>query len=218
MKTNHPMRGLLIFSFHAASGNASLVLLASIALAVIYLITGNQFFFSMMPLVGLLMFPMMVIASLASKDGKWERFQLTMPIRRGGLLGMQYLSVLGALIIAIALVVVTIALSIFLGNGALHGHDFVTGLRNIMLVLAMPFLMSGLCFPLASTRFGQDKGPAILTFCQFVAIGIILVAPWTSEQLGVSLHMIGALFLAASALLFIISYFITRMLYAKMDF
>jgi len=218
MKQNHPMRGLLIFSLHAAGGNASFTLLASLALVVIYLITGNLFFSNMLAIIALVTVPMLVMWSLGSKDGQWERFQLTMPISRGGLLGVQYLSVLVSLIIPIVLVIATTGLGIVLGHGEAHDHDFVTGLLNALLVLAMPFLMCGLCFPIASSKIGKGREASVLTICQFVVIGILLIAPWASERLGVSLHMLGALFLAASVLLFIISYFITRKLYAKMDF
>ena len=213
MKKNHPMRGLLVFAFHAASGNASFALLGSIALAAAYLVTGNFIFFSFFLLIAALTFPVLVVASLGSKDGKWERFQLTMPISRNGLLGIQYLSVLVSLIIPVVLVVVMVGLRVFLGRG-----DFVTGLLDALLPLAMPFLMSSLVFPIACTKIGQGKESGVLTTCQFIAIGILLGAPWVSERIGVSLHMMGALFLAASVLLFIISYFITRMFYAKMDF
>jgi len=216
MKTKHPMRGLLTFSFHASLGNASLALLSSIVLLIVFLATGGVFFFNMLVIVSLLMVPMLVISSMGDKDGKWERFQLTMPIKRGDLLGMQYLSVVVSLLIPIALVIGAIGI-----GPLLHEAPFdsaVSGILATLPALGMPFLMSGLFFPLATTKIGKGKETGLLTTCQFIAIAVILLAPWASERLSISFYMVGALIAAVSALVFLISYFIARVTYAKLDF
>ena len=218
MKTKKPMRGLLIFYFHAAFGNTFLSLLAIFAAMVVFLFTGNAFFFNIAALVGLLSLPLLVMSSMGAQEGRWERFQLTMPITRGALLGMQYLCLVLSLVIPIALLLATIALSIPLGQGEIFDNSFMEGVTETLPVFAMPFLIAGLLFPMVTTRFGKDKETGLVTFAQFGAIGIVLTAPWVSERLGIAFHMMGVGVLLVSIAIFICSYFISRVTYRKFDF
>jgi len=154
---------------------------------------------------------------MGDKDGKWERFQLTMPITRSDLLRMQYLGMTIAVIISVALVVVTIGAGVFL-QGEIFEDSFMTGIFMTLPSIALPFLMSGISLPLASSKIGRGREGGVLTLCQFAAIGIMLTTPWLVERFGVSLNVFGVLLVAASVLIFIISYFITRVMYARMDF
>jgi len=218
MKTKNPMRGLLIFYFHAAFGNISLSLLGILAAMIVFLFTGNAFFFNISAIVGLLSLPLLIMSSMGAQEGRWERFQLTMPITRGALLGMQYLCLVLSLIIPVVLVLATIALSIPLGQGEIFEDSLMTGITAVLPTFSMPFLLAGFLFPMVTTRFGKDKETGLVTFAQFGAIGIVLVAPWVSEWLGVSFYMMGLGILAVSILIFIFSYFISRVTYRKFDF
>jgi len=218
MKTKNPMRGLLTFTIHAASGNASLVLLACLVLAVAFLVIGHAFFLNMFALAALVIFPMMVIASMGDKSGKWERFQLTLPIRRRNLLAVQYITVLFTAILGVILVVVTIGVGYVLGESVLFDDGIVALIAGMAPTLGMPFFMAGMFFMLASSKIGKGREAGLVSVCQFAAIGIILLAPWVGDRFDLSFHTLAIGILAVSALIFIVSYFITRVLYAKMDF
>jgi len=218
MKTKNPMRGLLTFSFYAASGNASLVLLVGLVLAVAFLVIGHAFFLNMLALAALVIFPMMVMASMGDKSGKWERFQLTLPIRRRNLLAVQYITVLLTAILGVILVVATIGVGYVLGESVLLDDGVDALIMGIVPILGMPFFMAGMFFLLASSKIGRGREAGLVSVCQFAAIGIILLAPWAGDRFGISFQTLAIGILAVSALVFIVSYFITRVLYAKMDF
>ena len=214
MKRKNPMKGLLICSFHATSGNTAIVLFVALVLAVIFLIVDNVFFFGMLTLCALIIFPMLVMGALGA--GNWERFQLTMPIRRHDLLVMQYLSMVICAIIGVILVAITIGVSYALGVNSIFDDSIL--IIQTGSALGMPFLMAGVVFPLASSKLGKERAVGILTMSQFVAIGITMLAPWVGERSGLSFQMVALLIVAVSMLMFIVSYFVTRAQYAKLDF
>ncbi|MCL2843561.1 MAG: ABC-2 transporter permease, partial [Oscillospiraceae bacterium] len=200
MKTKKPMKGLLIYSIHATSGNTSIVLFVALALAVVFLISGNAFFLNMLTLCALIIFPMLVMGALGA--GNWERFQLTMPIRRNTLIAVQYLSMVICAIIGVVLVAVTLGVGHALGVGEMFDNGIAEIVISIGPVLGMPFLMVGMVFPLASSKWGKERAVGILTISQFVAIGVTMLAPWAGERLGLSLQMIAILVVAISMLIF----------------
>jgi len=216
MRTKSPMKGLLRYSAYAASGNASITLFAAVALAVVFLATGNQFFFNMLVLCALIIFPMIVIGVMGM--GNWERFQLTMPVRRDTLLTMQYLSIILCAFIGVALVAITAGAGYALGISGLFDDGMMELTLNTVPALGMPFLMAGVVFPLASTKRGQEMATGILTTSQFITIGVVMLTPWAASRFDVSLQVIGLWVVAMSMVAFVGSYFVTRMLYAKLDF
>ncbi|MCL2201615.1 MAG: ABC-2 transporter permease [Oscillospiraceae bacterium] len=216
MKRNSPIRGLLTFSLYASLGNASLALLGCIVLAIVFLITDNILFLSFLKMCGFLIMPMYVILSLGDKEGRWERFQLTMPIKRSSLLKAQYLSVVLSLIAPAIIVAITFGVRAFLQMEALEDDDVMHVLA--LAALGMPFFMAGIFFPLSSSKLGRGKEAPLLTICQFAALAILLIAPWASEQFGLPLAIVSVSTIAVSLVIFIASFFVTSAIYSKMDF
>ena len=217
MKTRKPMRGLLTFSFHSASSTASLTLMGCLALMAVFLVTGNLMFFTFLVMAGFLIMPMYVMMSMGDKEGRWERFQLTFPVTRSNLLKMQYLSVALSLIIPTLLVLASIGLGTLLHPehpdlGLTIGH------LSLLLFLGMPFLMSGLFFILSMTKIGRGKEAGLISVLQMVAIGVVLGTPWLTERFEVSNEVVSVVIFAVAVLVFILSYFITRVLNNKMDY
>ena|GEM_PF-1498640 len=229
MKTKSPMRGMLTFALFSASGNALYLLLGCAAAAIAFLITSNVLpeglqvlLFNFAALFGLLSFPLLVITSLGDKDGAWERFQLTMPIKRSDLLRVQYLAAMVAVVIGVALVVTTIFLSDLFGMTIFAeqmemDNNFTAGIFTMLPTLAMPFLMSGLFFPLATTKLGKGKEAAIMNICQFFALAVMILAPFVANGFGLNFNTFGTAILAVSVVVFIVSYFISRRTYSKLD-
>jgi len=217
MKTKAPMKGLLAFSFHSASKSISTNLLISLVLAGGFLIVENAVLLAILVLILMLNLPMAIIMTLASKDGKWERYQLTMPIKRSDLLLMQYLSVLFATIVAAALLITVMGISTVL-HDELFDYGFITIIINTAHSFGLPLLMTGVLFPLASSKIGAGREQSLLTVCMIAAMGVNVLVPNLGNMLGMSAEIFPVLIFAISVIIFIVSYYITRAMYAKMNF
>jgi len=212
-----PMKGLLIFCFHAASGNVSLLLLGMLALAVVFSVTGSVFFLNVFLIYAVTIFPMMVITSMASNAGKWEQFQLTMPITRRNLLQMQYLGVLSAIFVSAVFVAGITGLATIL-HEIVFEEGFVSAMIGLIPTLSIPFLMVGVLFPLAVSKIGKERQGGLSTLCMLGAIGLVMLLPQVESWSGLSSNAIAILFATVSVFIFIVSYPITRALYARIDF
>ena len=216
MKRKYPMKGLLIFSFYAASGNVALLFLVCLLFGGIFLVTAWEFLFSMLVIYSMALFPMLVIMSMGQND-KWERFQLTMPIGRSTLLRMQYISVVLATIVPTLLVTAVTGLGV-LFQGDVLGAGFVMAMRNIAPTLAMPFFIAGTSLPLAASKIGRGRESLVLNVSFFAAIGIMMFAPQIADRVDLSLGMLGVWIAVVSIGLFIVSYPVTQRFYARLDF
>ena len=219
MRTKNPMRGLLTFLFYSASRNMSIVLVICILLAAAFLIFGSAGWFSLFIFIFVLNFPIVLIMSMASREGLWERFQLTMPVSRSDLIRMQYLGVVFPVIFAACVVVVVIGIAT-VTNDDMFNDGFVNALVESAYYFGLPLLMAGTSFPLASSKLGKDKGEAILTISMLASGGMMMVAPQIGHWLGfdLSMAMVSVSILAVSIVVFVGSYFITKAMYAKSDF
>jgi len=219
MRTKNPIKGLLIFTFFSVSKSLSTNLVICLLLAGGFLISGQVALYGMFTFIATLGICMSVIMGLASKEGKWERFQLTMPVSRSGLLLMQYMSVLLVAILGAFMLAIVIAIGTFmLTHDVMFNDGLVRALMDASYLPGMPLLMTGVCFPLASTKFGKDRGGSILTISMLVSAGIMVLVPQAGYRLGLPIDIISALVLAVSVAVFVVSYFITKAMYAKSDF
>jgi len=82
----------------------------------------------------------------------------------------------------------------------------------------MPLLMAGLLFPLACTKVGESRGEMLFSICLLVAIGNVFLMQRLGVRLEWSGDMIVVMALAVALVVFVISYFIVRRIYAKVDF
>ena len=216
MRTNNPMRGLLSFFYYSSRGNASILLLLCVALAIAALITNHHMINNVFSGVAIGGLPYVIVIGMAQKNySKWEQFQLTMPVRRCQLIGSQYLCIFLASLVGIPLVVLVKILSF-----SLHDieYNLVTALLNHLLVLSMPLVMTGVLYPLASTKFGSNKGEIFFAIGLAAAIGYTWAMSWIGARLDWSVELTSVVALGAALVIFLGSYFITKDIYEKTDF
>jgi len=221
MRTKNPLKGLLMFSFYSASKNLSASLVICFLLAAGTLISNSAglsaALFGMFLFVTMLNIPMGVIMSMAAKEGKWERFQLTMPARRKDMICMQYLSVALTTICSTCMVVIVIGIAT-VTHDYMFNYGFIHALVESIYLFGLPLLMTGMCFPLATSKFGQGREHVILTISMLVSVGIMIAMPQLGFRLDLSMEMLSVLILAVSVTIFVVSYPITKTMYAKTDF
>ncbi len=219
MQTKNPVKGLLVYSFHSAKGNVTSALLLGLVLGAALLATGNNLVHSLFGWVAIAGPAYVAIVGMGGKTGgKWERFQLTMPLRRSDVAKSQYLLVFLASTVGIPLFIIITGI-----NSVLHGDLFdftITSIvTNISPLLSMPLVMAGLLFPLACTRIGEENQEGLAFFCLIAATACItFLLPWAGQKLSLSNNVTPLLIVAISVIAYMVSYLATRKLYTKMDF
>ena len=218
MRTKNPLRGLLQFHFYSVSGNAAFVILIILALAAVLLITGNNIVKNLFVAAGTVALPYTIMSGMGGKAyPKWERFQLTMPLGRSHLIGSHYLVVFLASLIGFPLIILALGMTFSL-HEAWFDYNFTTALLGALSFLAFPLIMAGLIFPIAITKFGEGRGEALFVVCSSAAIGVFILISWLGNRVNLATDVISLVKFGTSVLVFAVSYFITRQIYAKLDF
>ena len=218
-KTTSPVRGLVNYIFQAAKGNLIICLLLTGALATALLISGQVVIIGFFIMTAVGSFPYMVMMGMGGKNAnKWERFQITMPIRRKDMVNSFYVSILLATVAGIPLVAIVAVIIPILHVDMFEYGAFLTFANLTIRFFSIPLLMSGLLFPSANTKAGEGRGEALFTICLIVAVGNTLLMTWLVNRFELPGDYTDAILaLAVSLVAFLISYFITRRMYAKMD-
>jgi len=224
MKRNSPIKGLMLYAFHSASGNIALLTVGcllmgffiSAGLDRIVTAAGNTILY--LSFTGLLI--MIISSSLlvsASKDtaSKWNRFQLAMPVKRTDVIASKYLGHLLMLLIAIVVAGITIGIGIVLHENL--RESVIENLHIVISVGIVPSLIAcGLFYPAIYT-IGENKEEALFIVCLGGSMGIMLFFRWIGNAIGISQNIITILCAAVSVILFVASYVAATKIYAKKD-
>jgi len=217
MNTNKPIKGLIRFSFNSASGNLLIGAIACFALGLALLITGSNTVYPFFVASAIAFLPMFLMTGTGGNaTSKWERFQISMPVRRKDVVSSLYLGIIIASIVGVPFLLLVSGLSVVLHESLL---DYVasTVIENFMTFLGVPLLSGALFYPLAFT-IGENKGEALVIVCSFGAIGFVIFASWLGGMANLTGNTISVLIIAISAISFAVSYAITNTIYAKKDF
>ena len=188
--------------------------------AAVFLITGDATPHSHF-LVGLLAIPIpayMIMVSMGYEGTKWERFQMTMPIRRKDLADSLYIRVLLASIIGIPFFVIVTAIGYVLHENLFENPLMSTVVVSTSLFLSHPLILAGLVFPLTFLVKEGGKQDVAIVICVFASIAIWTFLVSVGANLGLSEETAALLTLSISAAICIVSNLIVRRMYAKMDF
>ena len=217
MKTKNPIRGLLIYSFHAVSGNWAIALAVCLVLTGILLVTGDYAFFILLGMTAILAPPVLIMMNM-SGISKWERFQLAMPVTRSNLVSAQYLEIILSSLIGIPFVVVIAGIAAVLHEGIFYDFTVVDAIIVFSTFWIWPLFTAGLSFPLVCTKIGEKRETAIIILCVIAVSMFNSFMPWAGYRLGLSANITSSLMVVIPVIVFIVSYFITRRLYAIKDF
>jgi hypothetical protein len=185
-------------------------------MAVGLLITGNGQIYLWFGVFAINAPVYIVIAGTAAKTGvMWKRFQLAMPVKRSNLVSLQYLLVIVASVIGIPLFIISAGIAFTLHEGY---PDFSIAETFIVIspFFSISLLMAGLYFPFASLKISENKHEAISIACFLISAMVVL--PLTGTRLGIPRDRSALLVFAIAAIVFIVSFFITKKLYEKKNF
>ena len=220
MRTKNPLIGLLLYFWYSTGGKLMLLFLQTIAWGIAFLIFGDRewgvvlhIFFGINALLGV---SMLILSGMGNREVEWERFQLSMPVRRRDLASSQYTSVGLAPLIGLPVFILFTAMGAVMHEGVYFtaGYLFVSTAP----FLATPYIMGGLIFPVYSIpaveRVYEGMFPALMA----VSIAIPHLLMRLGTRLGWSPTATSSALLVVTLVVFAVSYCLTKRVYERMDF
>lgn len=212
------MKGLFLNNFYATTGDMRLFLALALVGSAWVIITGDS--------TALEIFVYIIITALAvhavgssrkDADSRWNKFEITMPVRRKEIIQCKFLSYLFWVIAgtALALLVTIIATWIHSGSIWLYGFGNVCSMFALGIGIAM---MTGACFYPVSYLVGVEKSETVLEISVLAAVGAAIVILNILNRFIDSFAVRMTVFIAGYLLLFALSYGITFALYLKKEF
>jgi len=216
MRTRNPLKGLLLYFLYSAGWKLVTIYLQSIVWGIAFMIFGGGWLHLIFGINAISGATFLIVSTMGNKEIVWERFQLTMPVRRRDLATSQYLSVGLAPLVGIPLFV------IFTGLSSIWHEEVYFTLPLVFISIApflsMPLIFGGLLFPLLSIPALEKKQEGFVGLFLVASVAIPQLVVMGAERLDLSMIVTSSLMLAISMVIFVTSYFITRKMYAKLDF
>ena len=220
MKTTKPLTGLLLYFWYSAGGKLIILFVQILAWGVAFLIFGESgagpFIYALFGINAVMGVSLTIIVGMGNKEIDWERFQLSMPVKRHHLASSQYISVGLAPLAGIPIFLIFTGLSLVLHDGTYL--TFLSMFNSTAPYLAMPYIKAALVFPIYAIPAVEKIHDALFPIVMVTAMAIPLLIMHAARRLDWSITMASVIALAVAAVMFIVSYFITRKIYAKSDF
>jgi len=218
MKTRKPLLGLLTYSLHSASGSLALVLLVSLLVGIVALISGHELpLLQLFPLLGAGAAPYVVLMN-SEGTPKWESYQIAMPIKRKDVASALYLNVFIASLLGIPIIGIVWAVGFVLNENMLAMILNSGGLSGVAFVYGVVFFTTTFLYPLGCTRFGQRSTQGLFLLSVMAATAATLGLSFIGNKIELSDAVLSLMIVGLAGIAFVISLFITRAIYAKIDF
>ncbi|MDO4174909.1 MAG: ABC-2 transporter permease [Eubacteriales bacterium] len=218
------MKGLLKNNFYAARSNGAIfaVVMLLLGLFVIAMDNDIQTLLDGYMLLSMTGFSIQAITSLRKESaGKWNKYKLTVPVKRSDIVKSYFISQLVWLFVGILFAGAAVSLSILL-----HGYPFDRNTDILMLFIvgiSISLFMGAVFFPLFYLG-GEERNEAFLVISLLCGIGIVAVLA-TAVNMLFGPHMTtlqviagGAIILISALLAFLLSYPLTVGIFQKKEF
>ena len=213
MVANNPMRGLIMLTYFKTRGKVWGAIIYSLVLGIAFLVGETEMLKNMFIMASMVYLPLQVLVGMSENEGRWERFQVSLPIKRSYLLNAQYLSLIFAGLAGGIILTAGIGISAAIHEQWLN-NGFASAILSSLHSYGLAFMAIGLCYMLSfvvgnfAAWIIAMLAPTILQF----------TLPDIAERMGVSIYILSASVFISSAAIFIISYFIMKTVYGKYDF
>lgn len=217
------MKGLLRNNFYGIVENVKIVIAVVMIFGIVLLITGEATLLPAFSLIAPPIIAVLMISCLRKESAsKWEKYKLTLPIRRKSIIESQYIS---HTIWSIAGVVVAVFMAFTV---IIHGDQyFYYGFRDaITLVLGggiLAILIGAISYPLYYL-WGAEKTEVILVIGVIGSIGIVfiltmLVNTFSDGNVSDTLYYISLVIVTAVTIIaYVSSYFISKFIFQKREY
>ncbi len=212
------MKGLIQNNLYSMENSILIAFIISIFLAILPLGGVNPTFLPMIISIQIFVFVVNICTSLrADETAKWNKFELTLPVKRSNLVLAKYLSIIILIFVGIMMGTVTMVLS----------SHFDYAVSRSMLVygfeygLSLSILSMSIMYPLTLV-LGAEKSEIIFILSAFATIGSILLiarvlSTWT-EGMNLRHPLVGAVSVMVAIAAFILSYFVSVIIHNRKEF
>lgn len=211
------MKGLILNNFYSMSGNIKLSFLMAAGLGVILSIVGEGMLLPIVIAIQIFVFIANVGTSLqADETSKWNRYQITLPIRRNTVIGAKYISFVILILFGLLVSAATGILYVMVGwevqtDRVVYGTCFG---------LTMAIACAAFLYP-AILKFGAEKSELFIFLSAAAANGIILLVTFLLSAAGKDINFNSpmAVFFSTlvSVILFVGSYFLSLKIYRMQE-
>ena len=212
------MKGLIQNNLYSMENSILIAFIISIFLAILPLGGVNPTFLPMIISIQIFVFVVNICTSLrADETAKWNKFELTLPVKRSNLVLAKYLSIIILIFVGIMMGTVTMVLS----------SHFDYAVSRSMLVygfeygLTLSILSMSIMYPLTLV-LSEEKSEIIFILSAFATIGSMLLiarvlSTWT-EGMNLRHPLVGAVSVMVAIAAFILSYFVSVIIHNRKEF
>jgi len=212
MKKRSPMKGLITYSFYAIDKSLISELVLLLVLGILFMVTENIMFYNFFVMSALAAAPY-IFLSKSGDSSKWDRFQISMPVKRTEVIKALYLAVILLMLPGIPLIGIIWGLGYVMHESA-YSFEFIMPALSAGSVLTWVALL----FPLSFTKIGRNNEQILFIVCMGAAVGIMMGVLFGAIWLDIPNNILPLVMIGIASIIYIISYVITKGIYAKVDF
>ena len=212
------MNGLIRNNFYSMESNLKISFILAAVLIFSPLIINNIVIYPMIIAVQVFLFVVNTGTALhADEAAKWNKFELTLPIKRSTIIGAKYITfviliLFGLLMGLCTTLCINLSGQTWSFSSTLWGYEYGLVLSIISVSLMYPIVL----------RIGTEKNELVLILSAFAAIGFMyMVAVALSPATGgLNLRhpLVGAVSISAAVLMFIISFVVSMNIHKNKEF
>lgn len=216
------MKGLLKNNYFATLDNAKAITALMVLLCALGIVMKNQILlisFTLFCMVGFSLISL--VGSLKERGFKWDKYKLSMPVRRAEIVRSYFLSLLLWLVFGMLLAGSGIGLSLVI-RGFLF--DKPTDVFNLYVGgIGVSLFAGAIFFPLYCSSGGEERGEALLVISLLLGFGIIAaISSFINSRIPTPLTArgtiaVGIMILSAAVFAFVFSYVLTIRIYRRRD-
>jgi hypothetical protein len=219
------MTGLLKNHYYSALGSAKILFLFFLVIGFALLITGNSALLNGFALVSATAFTFNAVSGFRKEAStQWNKYELTVPVRRKDIVMSRYVTHSIWFCIGILIAVVFVVSTVLIHGNQYFYYEARDPLSLFSMGTGSALFMGTFFYPLIYL-FGVDKNEILIVISLLGAVGTTLAIIWLintgfgDNAVSDTVFFISILiFMAASIIAFIASFFITVCIYQKKEY
>ena len=216
------MKGLLKNNCFATLDNAKAITGLMILLCVSGIVMKNQRLIISFTLICMVGFSLIsLVGSLKERGFKWDKYKLSMPVKRAEIVRSYFLSLLIWLAFGMLLAGIGIGLSLVFRGFLFDKH---TDVFNLYVGgIGVSLFMGAIFFPLYCSPGGEERGEALLVISLLLGFGIMVaISSFINVRIPTPMTArgtiaVGIMILSAAVCAFVFSYVLTIRIYRRRD-
>lgn len=216
------MKGLLKNNCFATLDNAKAITGLIVLLCVLGIVMKNQSLIISFTLICMVGFSLIsLVGSLKERGFKWDKYKLSMTVRRTEIVRSYFLSLLIWLAFGMLLAGIGIGLSLVFRGFLFDKH---TDVFNLYVGgIGVSLFMGAIFFPLYCSPGGEERGEALLVISLLLGFGIMVaISSFINVRIPTPMTArgtiaVGIMILSAAVCAFVFSYVLTIRIYRRRD-